>query len=75
MSRDLREYARQTNKRLFFGFLFLLFVVGGGLIYIMYGREAAMLGLICMLLGLLPLALVWLTMQLLSWLANREAKE
>lgn len=60
MSRDLRKYARQTNVRLFVGFLILLFLVGDGLIYVIFGRESAMMGLVCLLAGLAPLFLIWL---------------
>lgn len=71
MSRDLRRYARQTNTRLFIGFILLLLIVGDGLIYWIYGPGAAFLGLTCILLGLLPLFLIWLTMNFLGWLAKR----
>jgi hypothetical protein len=69
--RDLRRYSRQTNLRLVIGFLFLLFVVGGGLIYWFYGREAALLGIICMLGGLAPVVLIWLVLAFLGWLAKK----
>ncbi len=58
MGRDLRHYARQTNLRLVAGFLFLLLLVGDGLIYLFYGRYAATMGLICILAGLVPAAMV-----------------
>lgn len=58
MTRDLRRYARDTNVRLFVGFLLILFLVGDGLIWIIYGREAALLGLVCLLAGLFPLLLI-----------------
>ena len=75
MSRDLRQYARQTNIRLFVGFLLLLFVLGDGLIYVIYGRGAATFGLICLLVGLMPLLLIWLALwgiELLTRMADRE---
>ena len=40
MSRDLRKYGRQTNIRLVAGALLLLFVIGDGLIYLIYGSGA-----------------------------------
>lgn len=58
--RDLRKYARQTNLRLAIGFLLILFIVGDGLIYIIWGREAAMMGVVCILAGLAPLVAVFL---------------
>ena len=42
--KDLREYAKQTNVRLALGAFILLFVVGVGLIWLIYGENAAGLG-------------------------------
>ena len=58
MSRDLRDYARKTNVRLAVGATVLLFIVGLGLIYFIYGKEAAGLGFFCLLAGLTPVALI-----------------
>jgi hypothetical protein len=60
MSRDLREYARQTNLRLIIGGILTVIFVGEILIYIFYGLSAALSGLLCFLGGLFPLFLVWL---------------
>jgi hypothetical protein len=67
----MRKYSRQTNFRLLIGFIVLLFVVGGGLIYWFYGSRAALLGLICLIVGLLPLLLIWLILVGLEWVARR----
>jgi len=56
--RDIRRYARETNIRLVLGGLLLLFTVGDGLIYLFYGRNAAILGFVCLLAGLSPLLLI-----------------
>ena len=37
MSRDLKEYEKQTNRRLIIGAVVLLLVVGVGLIWLIYG--------------------------------------
>jgi hypothetical protein len=58
LSRDLRKYASQTNVRLILGALFLLFVVGLGLIWLLYGFKAAALGLLCLFGALIPLGLI-----------------
>jgi len=71
MGRDLRKYVRQTNIRLFGGALVLLFVVGDGLIFWRYGAGAAVTGLLCLLGGMIPVALVVLIMMLLDWIAKR----
>ena len=75
MSQDLRRYAKQTNVRIFSGFLLILALVGDGLIYWIYGKQAAVLGLMCMGLGLLPLILIWLILLGLEWWAKRDEKE
>ncbi len=75
MSRDLRKYAEQTSVQLGAGALILLFLVGDGLIYFIYGESAAMMGLICFLIGLAPVLIIVLIMLLLNWivkLANRD---
>jgi uncharacterized SAM-binding protein YcdF (DUF218 family) len=71
MSRDLRQYNRQTITRLIVGGLLLLFVVGDGLIYLIYGRDSAIFGLICLFAGLSPLVLIWLALMLVDWIARR----
>ncbi len=70
MSRDLRQYTRQTNRRLMIGFLVLVFLVGGGLIYILYGRGAGITGFFCLLGALVPVLLV----VMLLWLLDRVVK-
>jgi len=71
VTRDLRKYATQTNKRLILGGIGLLYLVGGGLIYLIFGREAAITGVICLTAGLSPLVLAWLALSLVGWIAKR----
>ena len=73
--RDLRKYAQQTNRRLILGGLLLLFVVGDGLIYFIFGRSAALSGLICLAIGLSPILLIWISLALISWLVRRADKD
>ncbi len=68
MKRDLRDYARQTNVRLGTGALILLFVVGLGLIYWIYGSGPAGLGFICLLAGLSPIVLILLAFLGIDWI-------
>ena len=70
MTRDLRRYARETNIRLFVGFLLILFLIGDGLIWVIYGREAAILGVICLLAGLAPLLLIGLALWGIDYLQS-----
>ena len=59
-----RQFARSTEGQLVLGFFVLLYVVGGGLIWLFYGPGGALLGMLCMtgglLLFLLLYAIVWL---------------
>ena len=71
MTRDLRKYVRQTNFRLIAGALVLLFVVGDGLIYLFYGSSAAVIGLLCLLGGMIPVVLVVFILLLIDWIAKR----
>lgn len=67
MGRDLREYAKNTQVRLVAGFLALLFLVGDGLIWLLYGKAAGLVGLGCILSALLPVGLVGLFL----WLSEK----
>lgn len=58
MSRDLHKYAMQTNRRLVIGVLLILFIIGLGLIWWLYGHGAAAFGLICLLGAFIPIALI-----------------
>ena len=73
--RDLREYSKQTNVRLGVGAFLLLFVVGLGLIYVIYGAGAAMLGMVCLLAGLTPLVLIFLSFVVLDWIQKRANRD
>jgi hypothetical protein len=75
MTRDLRRYARPTNVRLIVGALVLLFIVGDGLIYLIYGKGPALMGLLCLLAGLMPVALTLLVLLLLAWVAKKAEGE
>ncbi len=67
----MRSYSRQTNRNLLIGFFVLLFVVGIGLVYWFYGKEAAYMGVLCILGGLLPVGVIWLILAGISWAAKK----
>jgi hypothetical protein len=71
MSRDLRKYARQTNIRLAIGAVLVLFIIGDGLIYLFYGGGAALMGILCLLGGMVPVVLVILVLLLFDWIQKR----
>lgn len=75
MARDLRKYARQTNIRLFAGFILLLLVIGIGLIYRFYGAGGAVLGLICLGAGLAPLIVIGLILLGMEWIVQRANQD
>ena len=75
MKRDLREYARQTNVRLALGAFVLLFVVGVGLIYLIYGGGAASFAVFCLLAGLAPVVLILLIFLAIDWILHRARPE
>ena len=71
MTKDLRRYASQTNNRLLIGFFLILLVIGLGSIYLIYGREAALTGLICIAFALIPVLLVVIVIAFLGWAARK----
>lgn len=75
MRRDLRDYARKTNIRLGLGALALLFVIGLGLIYLLYGKQAAALGFFCLLAGLSPVILILVTFLFIDWIMKRAGRK
>jgi hypothetical protein len=75
MSRDLRDYARKTNVRLVLGAILLLFVVGLGLVYLIYGKAAAGFGLFCLLAGLAPVVLILLIFVGIDWIMKHAGRK
>lgn len=71
MTRDLRKYARQTNARLLIGFSVILFGIGVGLIYLIWGGEAAVMASLCLFGALVPAALIWLVLTLMGWIVKK----
>lgn len=74
-SQDLRKYASQTTVRLIVGGILLLFIVGDGLIWIIYGPGAALTGLLCLGAGLVPIVLIFLVLTLMDWVVKRANRE
>ena len=59
---DLRKYAAQTNIRLVLWFFLILVFVGLGLVWLIYGRNAALFGLFCLLGAGIPVGLIGLVL-------------
>jgi len=75
MGRDLRDYARKTNIWLGVGGAILLFIVGLGLVYLIYGRNAAVMGLFCLLFALIPVVMIVLFFFLFDWMMKRAGRK
>ena len=75
MTRDLRKYARRTNFRLILGFIFLLLLVGDGLIYLIYGQGAALMGLLCILGGMIPIVAIIVLFFVMERVVKRANEE
>jgi hypothetical protein len=61
--------------QLLVGFVLLLFLIGDGLIYLFYGKEAAIIGMVCTLIGLAPLLVIWLVMLGLGIIVKKARKD
>ena len=75
MIRDLRKYARQTNMQLIIGLFVLLVTIGLGLIFFFWGAGAAVSGLICVGVALLPVLAVLGVVWVLDRLARKARGE
>lgn len=73
--RDLRKYTAQTNVRLAAGGLLILFVVGIGLIYLIWGAGPALMGVLCLGIGLAPLLLILVALWAMDWVVKRANRE
>lgn len=71
MSRDLRKYMRDTNTRIVIGAILLLFIVGLGLIWLIYGFGAAVTGFLCILAAFIPIGLIFLVLFGMDWIVKR----
>jgi len=69
---DLRAYAKQTNIRLIVGGLALLFLVGLGLIFLIYGKGALFTGLLCIIGGLIPVVLILLSLTIIDRIVKKN---
>jgi hypothetical protein len=75
MARDLRRYAHQTNLGLIIGFVSILLIVGEGLIYLFYGKSAAIMGLICILASLVPVIMIIAALRIIETIVKATNKD
>ncbi len=67
---DPFRFARSLEGQLVIGFFLVLYLVGGGLIWLFYGKTAALLGIICMTGGLFFFLLLYAIVWLIGWWAG-----
>jgi Na+/melibiose symporter-like transporter len=68
-----QRHRRQTRARLILGGMLVLLVVGGGLVWLFYGRTAALTAVLCLLGAAAIMALLWLILTLLErWVKDEE---
>lgn len=75
MNTDPIKYRRQTTFRLIIGVLGILFILGGGLIYLIYGAIPAAFGLLCLGSALFPVMAISAILKLFEWIVNRYREE
>lgn len=68
------RHRRQTQSRLVAGGLLILLVAGGGLVWLLYGWQAAIAAVACLLAVSSILVVLWLILTLLErWLKDEDA--
>ena len=68
-----RRHWSQTQVGLILGGIFVLVVVGGGLIWLIYGRSAALIAASCFLAVAAVGGLLWFILRLLEiWVRSDE---
>lgn len=73
--RDLNKYKRETNTRLVIGAILLIFLIGDGLIFLIYGSGPGLMGLTCILTGLIPVLLITLVIYFFDWSVKRANRD
>lgn len=68
-----QRHRRQTRARLILGGMLVLLVVGGGLVWLFYGRTAAFTAVLCLVGSAAVMALLWLILTLLErWVRDED---
>lgn len=70
---DLDRHRQQTYSRLIFGGFAILALLGGGLVWLLYGRTAALTTVACLLMAASLFGLLWLILTVLElWVREDE---
>ncbi len=62
----LDRHRQQTYTRLVLGGFSILVLVGGGVVWLLYGRSAALTTVVCLLVAASLFGLLWLILSLLE---------
>ena len=69
-STDMRRHRSNTDRNLLIGFFAVAFIIGGALIWYLYGAGAAALGVVCIAGGAVLAGIVMGIMVGLQWLSD-----
>ena len=69
---DPRRHMQQTQGRLIIAGLALLIIVGGGLVWLLYGGQVAVTAVSCLLVAVGLVGLLWLILALLEKWARED---
>ena len=70
---DPRRHRRQTQVRLIAGGLAIVVIIGGGLVWALYGLSAAVTAVMCLLAAAGVFGLLWLILTLMeSWVKEDD---
>lgn len=69
---NVRGHRQRTERNLVVGGFLILFVVGGGVVWYLYGLRAAVLSWICLGSGTALFALLYLLLKLLELVGTRR---
>jgi hypothetical protein len=72
---DLRAYSARTKRRLMWGGIGLIFLVGTILIIMMYGPLAGLCGIAFFLIALIPVGLVAAILAVFQWIVQRANRD
>ncbi len=69
---NYRQTRRKQESRLLFLVIFVLVVIGDGLIGLIWGFQAAILGGVCLLSGAMLIGALWLLLRLLEKFVDND---
>lgn len=70
---DPGRHRQQTQTRLVIAGLMILVGIGGGLVWLIYGRSAAITAVLCLMVVVGVIGLLWLILSLLElWVKEDE---